>query len=91
MSFLLKNKLFKHLRKTYRKFKIIFDADSQARETSFAIYDVTFQTREISFVVSDADFQVTALIINNVKMITIIHFIVELRDIIVKSDYNFRN
>ena len=29
--------------------------------------------------------------INNVKVVTIIHFIVEFRDVIVKSSYNFRN
>ena len=68
MSFLLKNKLFKHLREIYRKFKIIFD--------------ITSQVNNISSV---------AFMVNNVKVVTIIYFIVELRDVIVKSSYNFRN
>ena len=66
------NKLFKHLRKTYRKFKISF-------ETTF---DVVFQVDNISF---------AALITNNAKIVTIIHFTVTLRDVIFKPNYNFRN
>ena len=63
MFFLSRNKLFKHLRETYRKFKISFEA----------VFDVA------------------ALIINNADVITIIHFIAKLRDVIAKSGYNFRN
>ena len=29
--------------------------------------------------------------INNVEIVIIIHFIIELRDVIIRSDYNFRN
>ena len=75
ISFSSKNKLFKHLRKTCRKFKIIF-------ETASGAFDATFQINETSS---------AAPIINNAKVITIIHFIAELRDVIAKSDYNFRN
>ena len=63
ISFSSKNKLFKHLRKIYRKFKMSFEAT----------------------------FDVTALIINNVNVIIIIHFIAKLRDVIAKSGYNFHN
>ena len=65
ISFLSKNKLFNHLRKTYRKFKTIIKT-------------------------LDTDFQTIIFMINNAKVI-IIHFIVELRDAIVKPSYNFRN
>ena len=65
------------MREIYRKFKILFDAASQVRETLFVIFDV--------------DFQAINLIINNAKLIIIIYFIAKLRDVIVKSDYNFRN
>ena len=80
ISFSSRNKLFKHLRKTYRKFKIIFDV-------IFKAFDVIFEIDEISISFEKS----VAFIINNIKIIIIIHFIVELRDVIIKSGYNFRN
>ena len=67
------------MRKTYRKFKITFDA---VFETTFIIFDTTFQARETSFVI---------FMINNAEVVTIIYFIIELRDVILRSGYNFRN
>ena len=75
ISFLSKNKLFKHLREIYQKFKIYSDA-------AFEAFDATFQINETSF---------AAFIINNAEIVTIIHFIAELCDTIVKSSYNFHN
>ena len=77
------------MRETYRKFKIFF-------ETAFETFDATFQTRETSFAIYNATFQINetsfaAPIINNVKIVIIIYFIVELCDIIAKPSYNFRN
>ena len=63
ISFSLRNKLFKHLRGTCRKFKVFFEAA----------------------------FDVVVLMTNNANVVTIIHFIAKLRDVIVKSGYNFRN
>ena len=63
MSFLSKNKLFKHLRETCRKFKVFFES----------VFDVA------------------ALMANNANVVTIIHFIAKLRDVIAKPGYNFRN
>ena len=63
ISFLSKNKLFKHLRETYRKFKMSFEAT----------------------------FDIVVFMINNANVITIIYSIAKLRDIIAKSNYNFRN
>ena len=44
--------------------------------------DIAFQVGNISFVVSMA---------NNAEVITIIHSIAKLRDVIVKPSYNFRS
>ena len=71
ISFLSKNKLFKHLRENCWKFKI-----------SFETFNVTFQINNTLFVI---------FMINNAKVITIIHFIVKLRNVINRSNYNFRN
>ena len=49
ISFLLKNKLFKHLREICRKFKIFSDV-------IFEAFDAVFQARETLFVVFNADF-----------------------------------
>ena len=48
----------------------------------FKAFDATSQIINISFAI---------LITNNAKVITIIYSIAELRDVIVKSGYNFRN
>ena len=66
------------MRETCRKFKITFDA---AFEAVSVIFDITFQINETSFV---------ALIINNAKVVIIIYFIAELRDVVIKSGYNFK-
>ena len=68
ISFLSRNKLFKHLRKTYRKFKMFFEI----------VFDV-------------AAFDTVVFMINNAEVIIIIHSIAKLRDVIIKSKYNFRN
>ena len=121
ISFSSRNKLFKHLRKTCRKFKT-FDAVFEASEaisgtfdiifetfdTIFGAFEAVFETFETVFGISetisevfDAAFGVggtpissekfVALMANNVEVITIIHSIAELCDVIVKSGYNFRS
>ena len=93
ISFLSKNKLFKHLRETYRKpktFETVFETFEivfEASDAIFGIYAVIFETDGTS--ISSEKF--VTLMVNNVKIVTIIHSIVELCDIIVKSGYNFRN
>ena len=39
----------------------------------------------------EAAFDIITPITNNAKVVTIIHFIAKLRDVIVKPGYNFRN
>ena len=39
----------------------------------------------------EAAFDITVFMINNANVVTIIHFIAKLRDVIVKSGYNFRS
>ena len=75
------NKKVEHL---YNKYNISFSLKNKL----FNYLRETYRKFKISF---DADFQATAFMINNVKVIIIIHFIAELRDVIVKSNYNFRN
>ena len=74
------------MRKTCRKFKIFFETTSRAFDAAFKTisktFNAVFQVRATSFV---------GFMINNVKVVTIIYFIVELRDVIIKSSYNFRN
>ena len=80
MSFLLRNKLFKHLRETCRKFKIFFETAFESSDAAFGVFDAIFQISGFA-----------VFMINNAKVITIIYFIAKLRDAIVKSNYNFRN
>lgn len=77
--FLLKNKFFKYLRKNCRKFKI---------NRIFENFNVIFKINEIS---KNSLKKFVVFIINNVKIITIVYFIIKLRDEIVKFNYNFRN
>ena len=92
ISFSSKNKLFKHLQKTYRKSKI-FDAIFEAFEIISEIFETIFEIFETIFKIFDAIFETyvaifeinktsisfekfVIFIINNVKIIIIIHFII---------------
>ena len=77
------------MRRTCRKPKIF-----EIFETIFEVFDATFETYIVIFEIGGTSIsskKFAASIINNVEIIIIIHFIVELCDIIIKSSYNFRN
>ena len=88
------------MRKIYRKFKTfdvifeVFETIFGVSKTIFEVFDATFGIYIIIFEAVETSIsfkKFVAFIINNVEIIIIIHFIVELHNIIVKSNYNFRN
>ena len=90
------------MRETYRKFKtfnVIFEAFDvifgisktvfEVFETIFEAFDATFEIYVLTFKIEFEKFAI--FIINNVEIVIIIYFIIKLRNIIIKSNYNFRN